>query len=171
MAILIISNQKGKYHDAHAKQDVIKYILNPYKTNLWGGTAVTIDDTADSMARVSAHFGKSDGVQLRHYILSFSKEELSSADTANEIAKAIMDYFGKSYQTVYAVHEDTDNLNIHLVINTVSYIDGHRHRGTYSEHHRECHHMKGVLKKHGIFTLKYQSQTQKQTPEHASCLV
>lgn len=43
---------------------------------------------------------------------------------ANQLAMQICAYYAGRFQIVYSVHEDTDNLHIHFVLNTVSYVDG-----------------------------------------------
>ena len=70
MAILKTANTKGKYYEDHSKDDVIQYVLNPDKTrNYYGSYGVNMNAPAESMNIVSAHFGKSQGVQLRHFII------------------------------------------------------------------------------------------------------
>ena len=92
MAKIKTANQKGKYFDAEAKTDVIDYILNPYKAThgFVGGIGVNPECPAESMAVVSETFGKSNGVQLRHYIVSFSQDELTDPRKANAIAQQIV---------------------------------------------------------------------------------
>lgn len=159
MATLKTANGKGKYRDLDAKGDLINYILNPYKTphNLTGGAGVDPNNIAYSMSEISANFGKENGVQLRHFILSFSPYELCDLEIAEQIARDVVHYFLREYQTVYSVHEDTDHLHIHIVINSVSHVDGHRYYGTKREFHSFMAYLKKVLFKYGINRLTYVS--------------
>lgn len=155
MAILKIKNSRGKYHDIAAKNDVLGYIIRPDKAQYYGGIGVEAECPAESMELISERFGKANGVQLRHYIISFSPEELRSPEVADQIARAVTAYIGRTYQVVYAVHTDEPHINIHFVFNTVSYVDGHRYRGTYKEFHQEKSIIKAILRRHQIYELTY----------------
>lgn len=158
MAILKTANTKGKYYESHAKDDVIQYILNPSKAkNYCEAYGVDMNAPAESMKTVSAQFGKSQGVQLRHFIISFYPDELNDPAIANEIAKQFMVFFAHDYQTIYAVHQDKLHLHTHIIINSVSYVDGHRYYGTRAEFKAMQHYMKKVLEKYNIHTLEYVS--------------
>ncbi len=160
MAVLKTANTKGKYYETHAKEDVIKYILNPYKAQNYCGTfGVNINNPAESMEMISSYYDKTSGVQLRHFVISFYPEEVDDAKTVNDIAKKFANFFFREYQVIYAVHEDKPHLHIHIVINSVSYIDGHRYYGTRAEFKSMEKYMKSVLRKYGIYRLDYVSVT------------
>lgn len=159
MAIYKTANCKGKYFDEMAKEDVISYVINDNKMihNYLGGVQVNEYDIVGSMKQISAHFKKENGVQIRHFIISFEPYELSNPLIVNEIAMHVMRYLGKEYQAIYAVHENTESLHIHIVMNSVSYIDGHRYRGTRAEHYEFMDFLRNVLKHYGITKLQYVS--------------
>ena len=152
-------NSKGKYRDSDAKEDVISYILRGDKTpeEYKGGVMVDFSNPADSMKAVSKKFGKESGVQLRHFIMTFSPEELSDANKVNEIGKKISRYVGEDFQNVYAVHTDRPHLHIHIVSNSVSYIDGHRYYGTKKEFHEFKTSLKKIVGEYGINKVEYVS--------------
>ena len=54
---------------------------------------------------------------------------------------------------VYAVHENPANPHIHIVMNSVSYVDGHRYYGTKKEHYDLMKVIKHSLLIHGIYKL------------------
>jgi len=157
MAKLKTANQKGKYFDIEAKADTIAYVLNPYKAKhgCVGGVGVSPECPAESMEIVSEMFGKSDGSQLRHYILAFSEEELYNLQTVHAIAQHIAVCIGQEYQVVYAVHEDKSYLHIHMIVNTVSFVDGHRWRGSKAEFYQMLNAMKMILRQFQIHRLDY----------------
>ena len=161
MAILKTANKKGKYYDDKAKEDVAAYILNPFKMshNYCGGVAVEFPNIAESMQRVSERFGKTSGVQIRHFILSFYPNELSDATVADEISKRIVQHLGREYQTIYGVHEDAEHLHIHIAMNSVSYVDGHRYYGTRAEFNAFRAFLKNLLYNYGIYRLDYVSNS------------
>lgn len=157
MAKIKTANEKGKYRDLESKDDVIGYVLNPYKTphHYCGYVMVNPNNIAGSMMAVSSNFHKENGVQIRHFILSFDPKELSGFRIADEIGYLTMRFFGKEYQTIYAVHEKPDNPHIHIVINSVSYVDGHRYYGTRKEFYDMMNYLRSILFKYGIKELIY----------------
>ena len=52
-----------------------------------------------------------------------------NAMEADSIAKRVCGYYADRYQIVYGIHEDTDNLHIHIVFNCTSFVDGKQYRG------------------------------------------
>lgn len=168
MAIYKTANQKGKYHDDAARQDILGYILQEYKIPHhcfmgYNFPGLMIEDPARAAAyyaacmdATAARFNKIKGVKVRQFIVSFTPKELRDYRTADEIARKLSVFYSREYETVYAVHEDTGNLNIHIVINAVSCVDGHRYGGTRSEHHSFLNYAKVVLRPYGI-NIWYQS--------------
>lgn len=161
MANLKTANTKGKYRDAESKYDVINYILNPQAaiSGYTGGMTGTPQSIANDMNDVSSSFGKTNGVQLRHFIITFSPDEMSDADTVNDIAQRIICYFSSEYQAVYNVHENKPHLHIHIVINSVSYVDGHRYYGKMNEFHSFKSFVRKILKEYGICQFDYVSNS------------
>lgn len=161
MAILKTANKKGKYLDGNARYDVINYILKPEKivNNYYDMVKVDYDNPHKSMDEVAELYNKSNGVKLRHFIISFSREELSESKIADCIGREIMFRIGNTFQCVYAVHEDTDNINLHIVFNSVSYNTGKRFGGTYKEFYSLQRMFHNVLCSYGIYRLYYVSNT------------
>ena len=152
MATLKTGNGHGKYFDPSSFHDVIAYILNPHKVpNFYGGYHINMIDPIEDMAQISTQYGKTNGVHLRHFILSFSPDEVQDASIVNKIARMIVPYLGREYQTVFAVHEDAPHLHIHIVCNAISYIDGHRYRGGIGDYNRLYYYIRSVLKAFRIY--------------------
>ena len=147
MAILKVLNGKEKYYDIGAREDVARYICNPLKaeSGFMGGVGIA-EDIVDSMNNVAVKFGKINGVQLRHFVLSFSPEELNCPETVFEIACPIAQFIGQEYQVVFSVHEDTDRLHIHFMFNSICYKDGHRYAGKKKEYYDLVNFVKSLLK-------------------------
>ena len=159
MATLTTANVRGKYHDLNSRKDLIAYITNPQKAlhqHIYYSHTDPNHPVQD-MDLVAAQFGKSEGVQARHFIFSFHPLELDSHRKAAEIAQKITDLLGAEYQTVSAVHEDRRHLHIHTVINAISYVDGHRYRGTKREFYFMKHQVGRILYSYGIDRMDYVS--------------
>ncbi len=155
MAVFKTANTKDKYYEPSAKETVIEYILNPQKAmHYYGGYGVDCSNPAQSMTAISEKFNKTSGVQLRHFIVAFYPYELSNPAIANEIAQKLIGFFASEYQVIHAVHEDKPHLHIHIVINSVSYIDGHRYKGTRLEFNNMKNYWSLILRQYGM-TLIY----------------
>lgn len=161
MPIFKTANSKGKYHDLKAKEHVIGYIMNPAKTPhvFCGCVMADSDNIAQSMNEVSEKYSKTDGVQCRHFIISFSKGEVRNCKEANIIAGEIADYLGREYQVAYAVHEDSYYPHIHIAMNSVSFRDGHRYYGTKKEHYEMIDSINRILRRHNAGRLIYMANT------------
>lgn len=147
MAMLKVCNGKEKYYDIGARETVARYICNPLKaeSGLIGAVGIT-EDIVDSMNEVAIRFGKINGVQLRHLVLSFLPDELDCPEDVFEIACPIAQFIGQDYQVVFAVHENTANLHIHFMFNSISYRDGHRYYGKKKEYYALVNFIKAHLK-------------------------
>jgi Relaxase/Mobilisation nuclease domain len=55
-----------------------------------------------------------------HYVISWQKDEIPNSRQIEEAVGIFLDTVGlKKHQTIFAVHSDTDNLHLHLVVNRV----------------------------------------------------
>ena len=68
---------------------------------------------------------------MKHIFVSFD-ENIRPYD-AYILGWRIGAYYGDRYQLVFGVHEDTDNIHIHFVFNSVSFVDGHKYSGDYHD--------------------------------------
>lgn len=144
--------QKDKYMDETARKDVISYMTRPDKAphHYIGGIAVNIDNAAEEMTILADAFHKDDVLRLRHSVIGFDKDKDITLETVNAIARATAEYFGSEYQTIYAVHEDAEHIHAHLVMNSVSYLNGRKYHGTKKEYYDFLKYMKRVVRSYGI---------------------
>jgi len=61
-----------------------------------------------------------------HYIMSFHKDEKITPAQVLEMCQLLAERFFPGYQYVISVHQDKEHLHGHIVVNSVSYIDGHK---------------------------------------------
>ena len=158
MALFKFLNGKGRYRGDDARTNVAEYILNPYKAKhgYIGGAYVnmeSIESIVHSMDKIAQQFGKTNGVQLRHFVLSFLPQEARDPRVVCRIGREIMSFVGQKYQAVFAVHENTANLHIHFMLNSVSHVNGDRYYGKRKDYYIMLNGLKKILHRHGIHTL------------------
>ena len=156
MAILKYVNGVGKYRDPDATETVINYILDPRKSKrgLHGYFNVDPKNPVNSMREVAKYFGKEKGIQIRHYVISFPRYEVSEAILVSQFADYVAEYLSADYQTVYAVHEDSAYLHIHFVCNAINYRTGERYAGKRKELFSFESFLKRLLHKFGVHYLR-----------------
>lgn len=160
MAIFKVLNGQHKYFNPNARELVANYILNPLKSSSgFRGAIAVSQDVVGSMNSVAKRFSKEGGVQLRHFVVAYSPDEMDCPDEVNYIAETLIKYIGQKYQALYAVHEDTQNLHFHVMFNSVSYVDGTRFRGTKKKHYDLMGLIKELNHCFGIDRLNYVSST------------
>lgn len=74
------------------------------------------------MNYIKRYYGKTDGNQLEHYVLSFDTEGVERNITVAKIQGCcnILSVIFKDYQPIWAIHFKETHYHIHLVINTVN---------------------------------------------------
>ena len=124
--ILHMKDSGKSYHGKHLKRS-IDYITDVSKTQdgkLVGVINCLPDRIFEQMRATKNLFGKNEGRQGYHMVLSFKPGE-ADPDTAFEIAgKFALRYVGARYETVYSVHDNTNCVHAHVVWNSVSFVDG-----------------------------------------------
>ena len=119
MPILKVKNHS--YNGEEALENVVNYVL---RSGYYGGLAVDPEHAVFQMQLVKQLWSKTDGRQVRHIILSFSKHEVLDYCDAMKYGYQICQYFGGRFQIVFGLHMDTNHLHLHFALNTVSFVDG-----------------------------------------------
>jgi len=114
---------------------------------------VSPNQAAYEMQLIAEVYGKTEGLRLRHMVLSFSAEEMKFGRTrkyieVERIAQYAASYYKNDYQIIYAVHEDAKNLHIHFVMNTVSYRTGRKYRGDKADYYAFQSYLGSFLKEY-----------------------
>ena len=144
--------QDGKYMDDYSREDVIAYVLRNDKTphHCIGGAAVNVYNAFQEMTLLAQAFYKDSGLRLRHSVISFENSENIGINEVDQIARHAIAYYSGAYQIIYAVHEDAEHLHIHLVMNSVSYLDGKKYHGDKKDYYGFINYMKSVVGSYGI---------------------
>lgn len=123
-------NQNYKNEDAADK--LVKYIFkdrgNGKKVRFYGGLGVdlvTSERAARQIKKIKKLYKKSSGRQMYHFILSFDGRVKNPIEVY-EIGMGIMDTFFYGYQIIFAVHEDTEHLHLHFILNSVNMLTGYK---------------------------------------------
>ena len=117
-------------------QAVIKYGKNGDKTDngvLVSSINCSVDTAYEEMALTKKFFHKEDKTLGYHIIQSFKGSEVSPK-TANQIGKELAEeLWGDKYQVVICTHINKKNVHNHLILNSVSFIDGKKYHNSNSE--------------------------------------
>lgn len=120
--LILIRNQ---YSDNGALYRVLNYALSGM---IIGGYGINPNYAYNQMMMVKLAYGKTGGVQLKHYVLSFTNREFLSLTwkEIEDMCYYICQVFCE-YQTVFSIHGNSDHIHVHFVMNTVSYWDGKKY--------------------------------------------
>ena len=131
-----------KYKDSYAIENLIKYTVTDKASKRacryrggHGAYYMNAKKAAKQFQIIQEYYKKQTGKRVHHMIISFDNgiDDLYAIDS---LAKIIVYDILREYQSVYAIHEDTDNLHIHIVWNAVNFVTGkkwHISRPEFSE--------------------------------------
>ena len=130
MAVIKIKNIKSNL------QAVINYGKNGDKTDngiLVSSVNCSVETTYEEMALTKKFFHKEDDVLGYHIIQSFKGNEVSPK-LANQIGKELAEeLWGDKYQIVICTHINKENVHNHLILNSVSFIDGYKYHNSKAQ--------------------------------------
>ena len=118
----------------------IAYALNAEKgTTRLFQTAVNLDgiETAwDEMREAKERWGKTDGIQGFHVVQSFAPGE-ATPELAHKIGVEFVERCCPDFQAVIGTHLDKHHIHNHIVLNSVSYVDGHKYHSSQKSYYNE----------------------------------
>lgn len=119
----------------------ITYISNPEKTEQFFFTSAlncsSVDTALSEMMETKQQFGKMGGVLGYHFIQSFQPGEVTPEQAhaiGLEFAKRL---FGKRYEVVISTHLNKHHLHNHLVVNSVSCVDGQKYHSNPESYYND----------------------------------
>ena len=140
--MLHTSIKSNDYSNQTAIMGVAKYILGEHnRCHLSGATGLpygSLTDMVNSMHDEKREFGKTTGRQLLHLVVSFDAND--SKLLTPQMVLELGYQFAKQMigcQTIFGVHDNTDHLHLHYVINSVNYASGNKNSFSYQEVY--CH--------------------------------
>lgn len=96
-------------------------VTGPYQYD-----TITAQNVFKSFMEEKELWGKTDGRKYGHSVISFHKDDSITSETALEFGREICetDPMYNRFQCLICVHEDKDSKHIHIVQNSVSFVDG-----------------------------------------------
>ena len=117
-------------------QAVINYGKNGDKTEngiLVSSVNCSVETAYDEMALTKKFFHKEDNILGYHIIQSFKGNEVSPK-LANQIGKELAEeLWGDKYQVVICTHINKENVHNHMIVNSVSFIDGIKYHNSKAQ--------------------------------------
>ena len=146
-------------YDSKAAEDAsmtanIAYALNAEKgTTRLFQTAVNLDsiETAwEEMKDAKERWGKTDGIQGFHVVQSFAPGE-ATPGLAHRIGVEFVERCFPDFQAVIGTHLDKHHIHNHIVLNSVSYVDGHKYHSSQKSYYHELRKISDELcRKYGL---------------------
>lgn len=119
----------------------VRYAVNPEKTEQSFFTAVlncsSPEHAFSEMAETKKRWRKTGGVLGYHFIQSFAPGEVTP-EQAHEIGMEFARrMFGERYEVVIGTHLDKAHLHNHIVINSVSFVDGQKYHSSPESYYND----------------------------------
>lgn len=122
---------RNKKQTAGAMVSVMKYVVQGKKTMLGDQWLITghncvAQSSYLEMMTTKRRFRKTDGRQFYHFVQSFSADDPLTPQQVNAIGVEFAQKQFPDFEVLVATHMDTNHLHNHLVVNSVSCIDGRK---------------------------------------------
>lgn len=139
-------------------RNVLEYVLRDEKVKEgyvfingpYAGETVNYDEVYQTWIKEKQLWDKDSGRMYAHNIISFHKDENVTPEEVLEIGKAYTEKHFPGHQYVISVHQDKDHLHCHIVVNSVSYIDGHKLHQTKHDLERQKEFTNDLCREHGL---------------------
>ena len=123
MAIIKVVKKSGKTHTSLKK--VLNYVGEKAYETYGINCSENYQKVAYEFFETKNYFKKTDGRQYRHYIQSFSPNEISK-EKVLEVATKWAEKAFQGHEVFIAVHNDKEHLHSHFIVNTVNFETGEK---------------------------------------------
>lgn len=154
MAVIsILSNGSTQGHKP--LKNVLDYCMQEAKTmndrhKLVSGIDCLPETAYSDMMATKKRFGKTGGREYYHILQSFAPDELITPEEAHKIAFEYAQEQFKGYELIVATHVDRDHIHSHIVLNSVSHIDGKKYHSDKNNIPRLREASDALCMKHGL---------------------
>lgn len=124
----IVKAVKNSHSDI---KHIINYVTKKEKTigkKLCSGFNCNADTASKEMQMTKELYGKTKGRTYKHFVQSFPPNEKITPEQAHQLAKEFVEQcpLFSDFEVLYATHVDKEHIHTHFVVNSVSFIDGHK---------------------------------------------
>lgn len=127
----------------------ITYAANPEKTEQHFFTSVLNCESCETayaeMQTTKRRFGKLGGVVGYHFIQSFAPGEVTPEQAHRIGVEFAQRLFGEHYEVVVGTHLDRAHLHNHVVVNSVSFVDGKKYHSSPGSYYFEVRSASDIL--------------------------
>ena len=117
-------------------RQVMMYATNADKTEkqfYTTGINCDVDSAVEEMRNAKDFWHKTDGILAFHAEQSFKENEVTP-EIAHEIGTKLAEkLWGDKYQVVICTHINKQNVHNHIIINSVSFVDGNKYHNSNAE--------------------------------------
>ena len=139
MAINKTVNKSSKSHGA--MRNCIEYVLRDEKvrdglcvvTGPFMADEINYDTVYNAFLDEKRIWDKDSARMYAHNVISFHKDENITAEDAFRFGSDFAEKWFEGFQTLVAVHQDKEHIHIHMVTNSVSFLDGHKLHNTRND--------------------------------------
>lgn len=142
--------------------NVIEYAVNTSKTEqrLFQScvNCISVETAYTEMQETKKRWRKTDGVLGYHFIQSFKPDEVTP-ELAHKIGVAFAEEcFGDRFQVVIGTHLDKSHLHNHIVVNSVSFMDGGKYHSSPSSYYKKIRQISDRLCRENELSVIYKPQ-------------
>lgn len=165
--ILYIKDCGSSHNGKHLRQ-ALDYIMVKEKTGngrYVGGLNCQPEYAYEQMKKTKGIFGKVEGRQGYHLIISFEEGEVDAPTAFEIIGRFANEYLANGYEAVYTVHDNTDHIHGHILYNSVNFITGMKYRYEKGDWARDIQPITNRLcQEYGLSTIEISEDREK--PDH-----
>lgn len=92
-----------------------------------GNSGTDQNEILENFLETKRRFGKPDGRQGYHFVISFAKGETDEMTAYDVVKEFCEEYLGDNYDYVFAIHNDKEHMHGHVIFNSVSRADGYKY--------------------------------------------
>jgi hypothetical protein len=167
--ILYIKDCGSSYNGKHLKQ-AVDYITVKEKTGngrFVAGLNCQPEFAYEQMKKTKEKFGKVDGRQGYHLIISFEEGEVDAQKAFEIMGNFAKEYLGDGYEAVYTVHDNTDHIHGHILFNSVNFQTGMKYRYEKGDWAKEIQPITNRLcEEYGLSTIEISEDRAKSTESY-----
>ena len=131
----VIKSVNSRSGSRAALRNTLGYVLQDKKTSSeltlvlgdYPHLEVTADKVFQHFMQTKELFNKPGGRMYKHFVVSWHKDENITPEVALDIARQWAEKVFPEFCTLVTVHTDREHLHCHIVLNSVSMIDGHKY--------------------------------------------